>query len=92
MDLSWITALLDRPLEARELIDQALVTVPDDPYMHYYSGLIRLRDGDEEGALADFEAAIERGYPSSLVAQDPQLERFREDGRFQRMARPGGTR
>ncbi|MDT8322127.1 MAG: tetratricopeptide repeat protein [Xanthomonadales bacterium] len=85
MDLAWITAMLDRPREARNLIDRALAASPDDPYGHYYSGLIRLRAGDPDGALADFEAALDRGYPISLLTRDPQLKPIRADRRFEDM-------
>jgi tetratricopeptide (TPR) repeat protein/DNA-binding winged helix-turn-helix (wHTH) protein len=84
-DLAWITAMLDRPQEARALISQALAGAPDDPYAHYYSGLIRLRAGERNEALADFEAALERGYAVPLLANDPQLGQLRGDPRFQRM-------
>ena len=91
MDLAWITAMLDRPEEARALIDRAVAAAPDDPYGHYYSGLIRLRAGDPEGALSDFETALEQGYPLNLLAQDPQLESVRGDTRFERMTAPAET-
>lgn len=85
MDLAWITAMLDRPQEARSLIDRALGIAPGDPYGHYYSGLIRLRAGDSGAALDDFGSALERGYPLGLLAADPQLESLRGDPRLQRL-------
>jgi tetratricopeptide (TPR) repeat protein/TolB-like protein/DNA-binding winged helix-turn-helix (wHTH) protein len=88
MDAAWITAMLDQSQEARVLIDRALAAAPDDPYGRYYSGLIRLRAGDREVALQDFESALEQGYPLSLLAQDPQLEPLRDDPRFQGMTVP----
>lgn len=91
MDHAWITAMLGRLPDARRRIDQVLRLTPDDPYVHYYSGLIRMRANDVEGALADFEQALERGYPVALLAQDPQLERLRGNPRFRRMSEPGET-
>ena len=85
MDLAWITAMLDRPQEARVLINRALAATPDDPYGRYYSGLIRMRAGERGDSLPDFEAALEKGYPVNLLAQDPQLEPLRGDPRFRRM-------
>lgn len=85
MDLAWITAMLDRPQEARVLINRALSVAPDDPYGRYYSGLIRLRAGERGGSLPDFQAALEKGYPVILLAQDPQLEVLHGDPRFRRM-------
>lgn len=91
MDLAWITAMLDRPEKARALIDRAVAVAPDDPYGHYYSGLIRLRAGDPDGALSNFKAALDRGYPINLLAQDPQLESVRGDPRFESMTAPAET-
>jgi len=91
MDLAWITAMLGRTGEALALIDRALAAAPDDPYCHYYAGLIRLRAGERENALSDFEAALGHGYPLSLLAQDPQLEPLRGDSRFQNMTAPAKT-
>jgi len=85
MDLAWITAMLGRPDEARELIGRSLSISPDDPYAHYYSGLIRLRAGENEKSLDDFEVALEKGYPVKLLAADPQLEPIRGSRRFQRL-------
>jgi len=76
---------------ALALIDRALAAAPDDPYCHYYAGLIRLRAGERENALSDFEAALGHGYPLSLLAQDPQLEPLRGDSRFQNMTAPAKT-
>jgi len=92
MDLSWITAMLDRPQEARALIGHALDAAPDDPYPHYLSGLIRLRANDRDNALSDFEAALDLGYPVNLLAQDPQLEPLRGDPRFQHLTTSTETR
>jgi tetratricopeptide (TPR) repeat protein/TolB-like protein/DNA-binding winged helix-turn-helix (wHTH) protein len=91
MDLAWITAMLDRPQEARSMIDGALAASPDDPYGHYYSGLVHLRAGEAQAALGDFEKALEGGYPVQLLAGDPQLEALRGDSRFRRMVESSGT-
>ena len=89
MDLAWITAMLDRPHEARELADRALMAAPDDPYGFYYSGLVHLRAGEIEDALLEFEGALERGYPIRLLAGDPHLMVLRGDSRFQRVLASG---
>ena len=70
---------------ARNLIDGALAASPDDPYGHYYSGLVHLRAGEAQAALGDFEKALEGGYPVQLLAGDPQLEALRSDSRFRRL-------
>ena len=83
--------MLDRPREARSLIDRALAAAPDDPYGHYYSGLIRLRAGDPDSALDDFQAALDQGYPINLLAQDPQLGPIRNTQRFRSLVEPRNT-
>jgi tetratricopeptide (TPR) repeat protein/TolB-like protein/DNA-binding winged helix-turn-helix (wHTH) protein len=91
MDLAWITAMLDRPQEARSLIDQALAASPDDPYGHYYSGLVHLRAGEAQAALGAFEKALEGGYAVQLLAGDPQLKALRDDSSFRRLVESGGN-
>ena len=90
MDLAWITAMLDRPGEARELIDRALELAPGDPYAHYYSGLIWLREQDRERALDEFESALELGYPVQMLAGDPQLEPLHGDPRLHELTALNG--
>ncbi|MGK2925942.1 MAG: tetratricopeptide repeat protein [Lysobacterales bacterium] len=85
MDLAWIAAMLEQPAKARSLIGRALELAPDDPYAHYYAGLIRLRAGETDAALSAFEAALERGYPVNMLAHDPQLSAILDDRRFRGM-------
>jgi tetratricopeptide (TPR) repeat protein/DNA-binding winged helix-turn-helix (wHTH) protein len=92
MDLAYILAMLDRPGEARELIDRAQALSPDDPYVYYYSGLIHVRAGQTGPALDDFGTALEHGYPVALLAQDPQLVSLRDDKRFRRLVGSGSDR
>lgn len=89
MDLAWIAAMLEQPTKARTLIGRALELAPDDPYAHYYAGLIRLRAGETAAALSAFEAALERGYPVNMLAQDPQLSAILDDSGFRRMVERG---
>ena len=83
--------MLDRPQEARSLIDQALAASPDDPYGHYYSGLVHLRAGEAQAALGAFEKALEGGYAVQLLAGDPQLKALRDDSSFRRLVESGGN-
>jgi regulator of sirC expression with transglutaminase-like and TPR domain len=89
MDLAWIAAMLEQPTKARTLIGRALELAPDDPYAHYYAGLIRLRAGETAAALSAFETALERGYPVNMLAQDPQLSAVLDDRGFRRMVERG---
>ena len=89
MDLAYILAMLNRSRDARELIGRARSLSPDDPYVYYYSGLIHIRAKESEPALDEFEAALERGYPVALLAQDPQMVSLRGDRRFRRLVAAG---
>lgn len=82
MDLAWIRAMLGKDGEARTLINTALQLAPDDPYSHYYDGLVHLRAGDKERAIGAFEEAVERGYSQRLLAVEPLLEPVRLNPHF----------
>ena len=73
MDLAWISAMLDRPDEARSLIDRTLGLSPDDPFAHFINGLILLRRGDPDAAIAALKLAAEKGYSRKVMAAEPHL-------------------
>ncbi len=82
MDLAWISAMLDKNEDARSLIDRARSQSPEDPYVHYIDGLIRLRSGDVDAALSSLEIAAEKGYSLQMMAAEPYLSSIREHPRF----------
>jgi tetratricopeptide (TPR) repeat protein/DNA-binding winged helix-turn-helix (wHTH) protein len=82
MDLAWITAMLDKPAEARRLIDRARALAPSEPYVYYYDGLILQRNGDSNGAVRAFETAVAEGYSRKMLAADPQLLSLRSHPDF----------
>jgi len=82
MDLAWSSAMLDKSGAARTFIDQARREAPDDPYVHYYNGLILLRGGETESALAALELAAEKGYSLQMMAAEPHLASIRGNPRF----------
>ena len=82
MDLAWIRAMLGKNVEARSLINSALLTAPDDPYSHCYDGLVHLQAGNNEDAIDSFEQAVARGYSQRLLAVEPLLEAIRLNPRF----------
>jgi tetratricopeptide (TPR) repeat protein/TolB-like protein/DNA-binding winged helix-turn-helix (wHTH) protein len=71
--LAWVHAMLDDGREARALMDRARSLAPDDPFTHYYDGLVLARIGDIEGAIAALEVAVDSGYPIALLAAEPHL-------------------
>jgi Flp pilus assembly protein TadD len=82
MDLAWIRAMLDKPAEARLLMNKARDLAPDDPYTHYYDAIVFLRAGDKSAALGALAVAAEKGYPRRLLAAEPHLQAIRDEPRF----------
>ncbi len=82
MDLAWIRAMLDRHDKARVLIDKARGLAPDDPYTYYYDGMVSLRAGDKDAAIAALEIAVEKGYSRLLLGAEPHLADLRNNPRF----------
>ena len=82
MDLAWIKAGLGEHDEARKLIDRAIKSMPDDPYVYYYDGLIHNRVGSRSEALASLRTAVELGFPKIMLAGDANLANLRGDPRF----------
>jgi len=87
MDLAWITTMLDKPRDANRFIDRSRAQAPDDPYVHYYYGLMLLHNGDPEAALASFRIAVEKGYSKQMLAADPQLTPLRDDPGLEEITR-----
>ncbi len=92
MDLAWIETMLDKNQEAKRLIDRARAQAPDDPYVHYYEGLMLLHDGETDAALSSFERAVDKGYSVQMLASDPQLAALQGDPRLEKMTRKAKTR
>jgi tetratricopeptide (TPR) repeat protein len=82
IDLAWITAMLGRFPDAQQLIADALVLAPTDPYVHYYDALVCARMGDTETALDRLEKAVEMGYSRVLIRAEPHLAALRGSERF----------
>lgn len=86
IDLAWITAMLGRLDEARELIDRARSLAPDDPYVYFYDALVRVRGGgDADAAIDRLEGAVERGFSRALIRAEPHLAELRSQERFAKL-------
>ena len=81
-----VEELLEEHDEARRLIDRALQMIPDDPYVHYYNGLMLNRTGDASRAIEALRIAVRLGYPAAMLAGDPNLSNLRGDLRFRDIA------
>jgi class 3 adenylate cyclase/tetratricopeptide (TPR) repeat protein len=80
---AWALHMLGRWEEARDALAKGAALVADDPYGLYYAGLIELRSGEREAALASFRRAIESGYPPKMLAAEPYIGDLRSDPEFQ---------
>jgi tetratricopeptide (TPR) repeat protein/TolB-like protein/DNA-binding winged helix-turn-helix (wHTH) protein len=89
MDLSWIYAMMGKPEEARITIQRVLELAPDDPYSHYYDGLVHLRSGDKIAALTALQKAVNMGYSTRVMAAEPHLETLKNDATFSAMVARG---
>ena len=90
MDLAWISAMLDRPDEALSLIARALDLSPDDPFAHFINGLILLRRGDPDAAIAALKLAAEKGYSLKVMAAEPHLASLHGHPEFDKIVGPEG--
>jgi len=86
MDRAWIKAGLQEHDEARRLIDRATEFMPDDPYVHYYDGIIHNRVGNTTQAFVSLQTAVEHGFSKIMLAGDPNLANLRGDSRFSDIA------
>jgi len=84
-DRSWALAALGETEEAALLIARAVELAPNDPYGHYYDGLIDILRGRNDDALVALGAAVEKGYPPAMLAADPLLADLRDNARFLNM-------
>jgi Flp pilus assembly protein TadD len=86
LDMAWIKAGLREHDEARRFIDRAMELVPDDPYAHYYDGIIHNRAGNTTQAFVSLQTAVQLGFPKAMLAGDPNLANLRGDSRFSDIA------
>jgi adenylate cyclase len=79
---AWALAMLGHAEEARDTIAHVLRLAPRNPYSHYYDALIKARQGDIEGAVLAAGAAMELGYPRSMLELEPHLAALRRTHEF----------
>ena len=63
-----------------------------DSAMHYRAAVINELAGRRDAALTSLQAALNGGYASSEINNDPELLGLRADVRFQRLSVPGGRK
>ena len=79
---AWATAATGDANKARAIIDRALTVAPNDPYVHYYDGLLKNFAGNTSAAIDALQLAVEMGYPSRMLAADPLLSDLKDQSRF----------
>jgi len=82
MDIAWIEAMLGNNQVARSHIQNAAMSLPDDPYIDYISGLIHNRAGETDEAIAALKNAVDKRYSKVILAAEPHLKNLRDDERF----------
>jgi len=80
--LAWASAMLGNGDYADELIARARTIAPNNPYVHYYSGLMKSVEKDDEAAIEDIRIAVENGFPVKMLAAEPFLADYRESESF----------
>lgn len=73
-ELAWASVMLGDSGRGRELINRSNSLDPDDPYVHYYDGLLKHREGQDRAAIGALKTAVELGYPKVLLAAEPYLK------------------
>lgn len=68
--------------QGREYLDNLITQSPVEPYNEYYAGRTYEMLGSRSAAVALILRALERGYDSLMVANDPWLADLRTDPRF----------
>ena len=79
----WALHMLGRWEEARDALGKGQALAPDDPYGLYYTGLVQLRSGEKDAALASLRQAVENGYPPKMLAAEPDVGDLRNDPAFE---------
>ena len=79
---SWAAAASGDKDQAKILIERALSVAPNDPYVRYYDGLLKNLAGETTAAINALQQAVDRGYPSRMLAADPLLFELLGESRF----------
>jgi serine/threonine-protein kinase len=79
---------LNKPKEARELLQQGLALDPNDATNLFDACTIYEQLGDRELALQSLDKAVKGGYPRDLIQREPTLTQLRLDPRFMKIMGP----
>jgi tetratricopeptide (TPR) repeat protein len=88
--LAWASAMLGDKDHARELIARSEKAAPNNPYVHYYSGLMYSVENNYDAAIKDLRSAVEAGYPIKMLAAEPFLAGLRDSEDFAKLIAESG--
>ena len=77
--------MLGETQRARNLLQQALNTAPNNAAMMFDGAVIYEQLGNRERALEWIDKALRLGYSRDLVQRAPSLAQLRTDARFGRL-------
>jgi tetratricopeptide (TPR) repeat protein/TolB-like protein/predicted Ser/Thr protein kinase len=75
--LAVCQAKLDRRVEARETIENAIALEPHDTTLMYLRAVVYALTGDADTAIRQLSLALSHGYSRSEAQRDPDLETLR---------------
>jgi serine/threonine-protein kinase len=79
---AWSLASIGEIEAAKTSIETALRVAPEDPYAHYYDGLLKIELEETVEAIDALEVAVDLGYPVAMLKADPLLAGLRAENRF----------
>ena len=83
--LAGYYVMVEENEKARSYAEAALDRSPEQPFVVYFAGHVFEQLGERDRALELIGRAIDLGYPVSEIEEDPWLEDFRADERFQQL-------
>jgi tetratricopeptide (TPR) repeat protein len=85
--LAWSLTMVGNGEEGLRQAERAVTIDPNDPYSHYYVGLIHTRLHQYDEAVDALERAVANGYAKTLLVAEPYLEPLNDNRRFARLLR-----
>ena len=79
---AWTNLMTGNSADAENYIRRALQLAPENPYVHYYTALIKTRSGNFDSALDALSVALARGYPRAMLVAEPLLLDLHDESRF----------
>lgn len=88
--LAWSETMIGNVDEGERLVAELVRIAPDDPFSHYFHGLIALRSGQTETAMKAIGTAVKLGYSTAMLKAEPYMEPLRGLREFDRLIASSG--